>query len=81
MLVNKDDFPIFRNYPKLVYLDSAATSQKPETVLNAITGFYSTSNANVHRGIYELAEKSTTTYETARKKVAAFFNVEESNKN
>lgn len=71
----KNDFPIFKNYPELVYLDSAATSQKPQRVLDRILDFYTRANANVHRGIYLLSEKATEEYETAREKVAAFLSV------
>jgi cysteine desulfurase/selenocysteine lyase len=71
------DFPILstkvHGHP-LVYLDSAATSQKPEVVLDAIDGFYRGYNANVHRGIYEIAERSTAAYEAARAAVARFIN-------
>ncbi|KKQ34284.1 MAG: Cysteine desulfurase, partial [candidate division WS6 bacterium GW2011_GWA2_37_6] len=50
----KKEFPIFSNYPKLVYLDNAATTQKPKQVLDALNDFYTKSNANVHRGIHKL---------------------------
>lgn len=56
----------------LVYLDSAATSQKPECVLQAMDGFYRQSNANIHRGIHTLAEEATEAYEGARQRIAAF---------
>jgi cysteine desulfurase/selenocysteine lyase len=70
------DFPIFRNRREkpLHYLDSAATSQKPDAVLQAMERFYSSYNANIHRGIYGIAEQATTAYEDARRKVAAFVN-------
>ncbi len=71
------DFPILSrviNDKPLVYLDSAATSQKPSRVIDALADFYRTSNANVHRGIYTLSEESTLAYETAREKTAAFIN-------
>ena len=71
------DFPIFEQQfhgKALAYLDSAATSQKPRQVLDAIRTFYETSNANVHRGVYELSERATAGYEGARQKVAAFVN-------
>jgi cysteine desulfurase/selenocysteine lyase len=71
------DFPIFeqRFHGKpLAYLDSAASSQKPRQVLDAMTGFYETSYANVHRGVYELAERATQGLEDARAKAAAFVN-------
>jgi cysteine desulfurase/selenocysteine lyase len=60
------------NGKPLIYLDSAATSQKPQAVLDALLGYYREYNANVHRGVYELAERATIAYETAREKVAAF---------
>jgi cysteine desulfurase/selenocysteine lyase len=69
------DFPILERTMRgepLVYLDSAATSQKPQAVLNALDRYYAHSNANVHRGVYELAEEATAVYEAARARVAAF---------
>ncbi len=69
------DFPILSrpvNGKPLVYLDSAATSQKPRAVLDALVRYYETANANVHRGIHRLAEDATREYEAARTKVAAF---------
>ena len=71
------DFPIFeqRIHGKpLAYLDSAATSQKPRQVLDAIRDFYETTYANVHRGVYTLSERATTAYEGARGKTCAFVN-------
>ncbi len=61
----------------LAYLDSAATTQKPGTVLAALDDYYRTTNANVHRGIYTLAEEATALYEGARERVAAFINAPE----
>jgi cysteine desulfurase / selenocysteine lyase len=58
----------------LLYLDSAATSQKPESVINAVADFYRHDNANVHRGLYELSRRSTELYEAAREVVARFVN-------
>lgn len=72
--MNKKDFPIFQNNPNLVYLDSAATSQKPKVVLDAIMDYYQNYNANVKRGIYPIAEKTTAKVEEARAKVARFIN-------
>jgi cysteine desulfurase/selenocysteine lyase len=60
----------------LVYLDSAATSQKPQCVLDAVATYYRRHNANVHRGVYELAEEATAAYEAARDRVAGFINAE-----
>ena len=72
----KSDFPIFdtpRAKP-LVYLDSAATSQKPQSVLDAMDRYYRTCNANIHRGVYGIAEEATALYEDARRRFAAFVN-------
>jgi cysteine desulfurase/selenocysteine lyase len=70
------DFPILsreiRPGVPLVYLDSTATSQKPEVVLRAMDHYYRTYNANIHRGVHQLAEEATAAYEAARKKVADF---------
>ena len=69
----REDFPIFRT-PRdkpLIYLDSAATSQKPDAVLDAMNRYYAGYNANIHRGIYGIAEEATAAYEDARRKVAA----------
>jgi cysteine desulfurase/selenocysteine lyase len=60
----------------LVYLDSAATSQKPRSVLAALDSYYRERNANVHRGVYELAEEATAAYEEARQRVAGFIHAE-----
>lgn len=71
----RDDFPILhqtvRGHP-LVYLDNAATSQKPRVVIEALTDYYRRYNANVHRGIHALAERATREYERARERVARF---------
>ena len=70
------DFPILRTSTQsgkpLVYLDSAATSQKPQAVLDALTQFYASENANVHRGIYGLSELATDAYESSRRTIAEF---------
>ncbi len=71
------DFPLLErreNGRRLVYLDNAATTQKPEAVLRAIADYYRTTNANVHRGAYSLAIRATEAYEAARAKVAGFVN-------
>jgi cysteine desulfurase/selenocysteine lyase len=74
----RKDFPILSRLvhgdKPLVYLDNAATSQKPRQVLDAIVDYYEKHNANVHRGIHTLAEEATALYEGARDKVAAFIN-------
>lgn len=71
------DFPILKrkvNGKKLVYLDNAATTQKPKQVIKAIDNYYKKHNANIHRGIHKLSEEATIMYEDAKKKVAAFIN-------
>jgi cysteine desulfurase / selenocysteine lyase len=72
----KKDFPIFENNKNLVYLDSAATTQKPKSVIQSIVDFYEKYNSNVHRSIHELGESSTSFYEQAREKIAKFLNAE-----
>lgn len=70
-------FPILKrkiNGKPLIYLDNASTSQKPAVVLAALQKYYTTSNANIHRGIHTLSEKATAQYENTRKKVAEFIN-------
>jgi cysteine desulfurase/selenocysteine lyase len=74
----RNDFPIFKkkiNGKELVYLDNASTTQKPCSVINSITDFYSNYNSNIHRAVYQLAEEATTLYEQSREKIANFINV------
>lgn len=69
----KADFPLLTDPERrLVYLDSAASSQKPRPVLDAMEAYYETTHANVHRGVYRLAEEATAAFEEARAKVARF---------
>jgi cysteine desulfurase/selenocysteine lyase len=73
----KKDFPIFKrtiNGKPLIYFDNASTTQKPQVVLDAIINFYTHHNANVHRGVYTLAEEATQAYEHAREVVAQWIN-------
>lgn len=77
--MKKSDFPIFKNNTHLTYLDSAATSQKPQIVIDTIKDYYEKLNANVHRGIYDLSEKATELYELSRVKVAKFINAKSPN--
>lgn len=72
----KSHFPIFQHHPDLVYLDNAATTQKPKSVIDAISNFYEKENANIHRGIYPLAVSASQRYEAVRGKVAQFLNAE-----
>jgi cysteine desulfurase/selenocysteine lyase len=73
----RKDFPILDQQvhgKPLIYLDNAATSQKPRAVIDALVHYYERDNANVHRGIHELSNRSTTAYEAARTRVAKFIN-------
>ena len=75
--VIRQDFPILQqnvNGKPLTYLDSTASSQKPTLVIEAMNTYYREYNANVHRGIYQISEKASEAYETARKKVGRFIN-------
>ncbi|MBI5037699.1 MAG: cysteine desulfurase [Candidatus Kerfeldbacteria bacterium] len=74
----KKDFPILNqpDNPGLVYLDSTASSQKPQSVIDAMSTLYRTSYANVHRGIYQLSEKASEAYEKARATVARFIDAD-----
>ncbi len=77
----RQDFPILEeviNGHKLVYLDSASSSQKPRAVIDAVDRYYREYNANVHRGIYTIGEKATAAYERARAQVGAFINAPDS---
>ncbi|MDB5296368.1 MAG: cysteine desulfurase, partial [Phycisphaerales bacterium] len=74
------DFPILATRvgpggPPLVYLDNGATTQKPRQVIDAISTYYESQNANIHRGVYRLSQVATELYESARRKVAGFLNV------
>jgi cysteine desulfurase/selenocysteine lyase len=75
------DFPILKekvNGKPLVYLDNAATSQKPQVVIDSIVNYYSTINANIHRGVHTLSQKATDAYEQARIKLQQHFNAKNS---
>ena len=69
----KEDFPIFK-YRDIAYLDSGATAQKPQIVIDAINNFYDKFNANPHRGAYTLSVEATAVYEDTREKIAKFIN-------
>lgn len=80
MLDLRKNFPIFsqkRERP-LIYFDNAATTQKPQSVIDAVSRFYSTANANMNRGLYKLGEKATESYENVRFKTARFLNAQSS---
>ncbi len=73
----RDDYPILKrkvNGQPLVYLDNAATSQKPQVVIDSIIDYYSNYNANIHRGVHTLSQEATRAYEQARKKIQLHFN-------
>jgi len=75
------DFPILKREVHgrpLIYLDNAATSQTPQSVIDALTHYYSTMNANIHRGLHTLAEEATATYEAVREQTASFINASSS---
>lgn len=77
----REDFPALRQlvYGKnLIYFDNGATSQKPQSVLNAINQYYSKDNANIHRGVHHLSQKATNDYEASRKFIAAYLNAKSS---
>lgn len=77
----REDFPILRQRIRghpLVYLDNAATSQKPQVVIDAVTRFYTAENANIHRGVHYLSERASVAYDEAREKVARFLNARSS---
>lgn len=72
--LHKSDFPIFKNLPGLVYLDSTATSLKPNSVTDKLLEYYQKYSANVFRGVYKISEKATEEYEKTREIVAKFIN-------
>ena len=77
----REDFPILGreiNGQRLVYFDNAATTQKPQAVIDSLVDYYQNYNANVHRGVHSLSMEATDKYEEAREKVAAFINAESS---
>lgn len=76
----RDRFPVLDqqvNGKQLIYFDNAATTQKPDTVINAISEYYASYNANIHRGLHSLAEKATAAYENTRKTIQDFINAAE----
>ena len=78
----RGEFPILSTLSRgkpLVYLDSAATAQKPQVVIDAISEFYSRGNANIHRGVYQLSERATLAWDAAREQVARFIGAGDAN--
>jgi len=77
----RNDFPILKrkvNGKPLIYFDNAATSQKPQVVIDAIVDYYSNYNANIHRGVHTLSQEATNAYEEARQKIQKHFNAKKS---
>ena len=74
-LAPRSDFPLLAGNPELCYLDTAATSQKPRAVLDAMQAYYEQDNANPHRGAYELSVRATDRYHEARARIARFLGV------
>lgn len=74
----KTKFPIYKKNPNLIYLDNAATTQKPQEVVDAVVDFYTEFNSNVHRGSYAISERATGEFENCRKKIAKFINAKPS---
>ena len=76
MSIQVDDirkqFPFFRNNSNLIYFDNAATTQKPQGVIDSYINFYSNFNSNVHRGVYQLAERATEEFEATRDYISNF---------
>jgi cysteine desulfurase/selenocysteine lyase len=73
------EFPIYQNNPGLVFLDSGASAQKPAVVIDGVAEFYRRDYANVHRGVYELSQRSTDAFEAARETTRAFLNADDAN--
>lgn len=78
MKVSRADFPLLAANPDMHYLDSAATSQKPRAVLDAMMHYYESDNANPHRGAYALSARATERYHDARERIASFIGVRDS---
>ncbi|MBI4973828.1 SufS family cysteine desulfurase [Candidatus Roizmanbacteria bacterium] len=74
----KKDFPIFKNIPELIYLDSTATSLKPKIVIDKLREYYETYSANIYRGIYHLSERATEEYEKTREIIVSFIHAKSS---
>jgi cysteine desulfurase/selenocysteine lyase len=75
----RNDFPILKqqvNGKQLVYFDNGATSQKPQQVIDAMVNYYSSYNANIHRGVHQLSQLATSAYESAREEIRSFLNAQ-----
>lgn len=73
----KEDFPIFSHHPSLIFFDNAATTQKPKQVLKALQGYYENYTANIHRGLYHIAEEASYRYTQAHRQIAQFIGAKE----
>ena len=80
MIADRGDFPLLANNAGLHYLDSAATSQKPRAVLDAMRSYYENDNANPHRGAYALSARATDRYHDARARIARFVGVRDTDR-
>src|SRR5213082_1293377 len=80
MMVDRADFPLLAMQPDLHYLDSAATTQKPRAVLDAMMYYYTHDNANPHRGAYALSARATARYHDARERIARFVGVRDASR-
>src|SRR2546423_11303361 len=80
MRATRSDFPLLSSNAELHYLDSAATSQKPRDVLDAIMSYYAHDNANPHRGAYALSARATERYHAARERIARFIGVRDADR-
>ena len=80
MIIDRSDFPLLAGNPELHYLDSAATSQKPRAVLDAMVHYYTHDNANPHRGAYALSARATERYHEARERIARFVGVRDASR-
>src|SRR4029077_2091683 len=78
MIARREDFPLLASHPALHYLESAATSQKPRAVLDAMMHYYTHDNANPHRGAYALSARATERYHDSRERIARFIGVSDS---
>lgn len=73
----REDFPMFKNNPTMIYLDNAATTFKPQCVIDAVTNYYTKESVNVHRGDYDLSYQLSKEYDEARSTIAKFINAED----
>ena len=74
----RKDFPIYKNHPDLVYLDSTATSLKPQVVIDKLVDYYSDYTSNIFRGLYPFSQKATEEHEKTREVVAKFIGAKDS---